>query len=76
MCFVNYFLSTEKETCKLTECCDVCFIFTDEEELEFVFLLIYLQIDGYIRSLIIHTSHLLHVTLNHTARSGYEILSP
>ena len=36
-------------------------------QLEFVFLPIYPQIDGYLRSYIIHTSHLLHVTLNHIA---------
>ena len=38
------------------------------------FLSIYLQIDGYLCYKIIHTSYLLHVTLNHIARSGYEIL--
>ena len=44
-----------------------------ESNLESAFLLISLQIDGFLRSQITHTSHLLHVLLTLHEHSGYEM---
>ena len=41
-----------------------CMLERTKEQTQSGFLSIYLPIDGFLRSQIIHTSHLLHVTLN------------